>query len=102
MKQVLSALFVVILAFGCSKTPATFGPVVAYAPVAITKTNTKRVFAHILPWFESKATNGGGVWGYHWTMDYADPDLFTNSADTERQIASYYYPMIGPYASEDT
>jgi hypothetical protein len=102
MKQVLLALCVIMVAVGCSKNPETFGPAQAYAPVAVTKTNTKRVFAHVVPWFESKATNGGTVWGAHWTMNYTDPDLFTNSADTQRQIASYYYPMIGPYASGDT
>jgi hypothetical protein len=102
MKQVLLALCVIMVAVGCSKSPTTYGPAQAYAPVAVTKVNTKRVFAHVVPWFETKATNGGTVWGYHWTMNYADPDLFTNSADTERQIASHYYPLIGPYASGDT
>jgi hypothetical protein len=76
---------------------------IAYAPVPVTKSVSKRVFAHILPWFESNLTNnynGGNAWGIHWTGG-------TNSSnqpyfDAPSQIASHYYPLIGPYASGDT
>ena len=52
---------------------------------------------HYMPWFESKPV--GGSWGWHWTMDRFDPER----ADTtgRRDIASHYYPLIGPYDSAD-
>src|ERR1700721_1431977 len=76
---------------------------VAYSPVPITKSVSKRVFAHILPWFESNLTNnynGGSTWGIHWTggTNSSQQPLF----NVPSQIASHYSPMIGPYASGDT
>jgi len=44
-----------------------------FAPVAVTKTSTKKVFAHIMPWFETPATNSG-TWGIHWTMSNQNPN----------------------------
>jgi len=52
-----------------------------------------------LPWFETPATSGTGNWGQHWTMANEDPNIIL--ANGRRQIASYFYPMIGPYASSD-
>ncbi len=75
--------------------------VVVYAPVAVRKTVAKRIFVHLMPWFETKATNQpAGVWGQHWTMANENPDIV--DASGRRQIASWYYPLIGPYASGDT
>jgi hypothetical protein len=108
MKQVLMILSVVYLFVingGCSKSSGGGGfdgSVVQYAPVAVIKQVTsKKVFAHILPWFETPASNGG-YWGEHWTMTNQNPNNFVNAGDTQRNIASNYYPMIGPYASGDT
>ncbi len=60
-----------------------------------------RVFAHLMPWFETRETNvPAHTWGIHWTMASAHPDI--TGRDGRRQIASWYYPLTGPYASGDT
>lgn len=109
--------FMYFLLAGCSRggqaasSPASPGSpgspvvtdtaVVAYAPVAVKKTVSKRVFVHLMPWFETKESNQpAGTWGQHWTMANQNPDIV--DAGGRRQIASYYYPLIGPYASGDT
>jgi hypothetical protein len=57
----------------------------------------KQVMVHYMPWFQ--APNISGAWGYHWTYNtYFNPNIITNG---ERQIASWYYPLIGPYDSLD-
>lgn len=65
----------------------------------VTKTNSQKVYVHYMPWFEDPTTSGNGRWGQHWTMATQNPDIVL--ADGRRQIASYFYPMIGPYASSD-
>jgi Glycosyl hydrolase family 99 len=52
---------------------------------------------YYMPWYSSKPYSGS--WGWHWTMDHFNPDLV--GASGERQIASWYYPLIGPYDSSD-
>ncbi len=69
--------------------------VAARAP--LTKAVTKKTYAHIMPWFETPQTNGS--WGIHWTMANQNPNNMDGSG--RRQIASYYYPLIGPYGSGD-
>ena len=54
---------------------------------------------HYMPWFESPATLGGTSWGYHWQFNNRNPNVV--DANGRRQIASHYYPKIGPYASND-
>jgi hypothetical protein len=62
-----------------------------------TRAQSKQVMVHYMPWFQ--APNISGSWGYHWTYNtYFNPNLITNG---QRQIASWYYPMIGPYDSLD-
>lgn len=68
-------------------------------PQPVVKTNSTKVYAHYLPWFETPATSPDGKWGQHWTMANENPDII--GADGRRQIASYFYPMTGPYASSD-
>ena len=53
-----------------------------------------------MPWFETPSTNQGR-WGIHWTMADRNPDLITDEQTGRRQIASHFYPLIGPYASSD-
>jgi len=65
----------------------------------VQKTNSMGLWAHYMPWFEDKASSGTGNWGMHWTMANRNPDLL--NADGKRQIAAHYYPLIGPYASND-
>src|SRR5829696_10353668 len=66
-------------------------------PVA--KTNPQKVYMHYMPWFETPATLGGSNWGYHWKFNNRNPNVV--DASGKRQIASHYYPKIGPYASSD-
>src|SRR6266705_4266015 len=57
----------------------------------------KSVMVYYMPWFTAKPYSDG--WGWHWTMDHFNPDIV--GASGERQIASWYYPLIGPYDSSD-
>ncbi len=72
---------------------------VVYAPVPVTKTTSNQIYIHVMPWFETKATNNG-AWGQHWKMANKNPDNIDGTG--KREIASYYYPLTGPYASSDT
>lgn len=55
---------------------------------------------HYMPWFQSPYSLGAGNWGYHWKMgDLINPNTVDSSG--KRQIASWYYPLIGPYDSLD-
>jgi len=54
------------------------------------------ILAHYMPWFEAPPV--GKTWGWHWTMGSMDP---TKTRDDRREIASHYYPQIGPYDSGD-
>lgn len=60
----------------------------------------KPLMVHYMPWFQSPYSLGAGNWGYHWTLSHCNPNV-TNSATGQRQIASWYYPLIGPYDSAD-
>ncbi len=58
---------------------------------------TKPLLVHYMPWYVAKPYSGS--WGWHWTMNHYNPDT-TNSIG-QRQIASWYYPLIDPYDSAD-
>lgn len=64
---------------------------------SVTKTNPMKLYMHYMPWFQSKPVSG--FWGSHWTMTNRNPDVVDE--DGKRQIASHYYPLIGPYDSKD-
>lgn len=66
-------------------------------PASVNKTNAQKVLMHYMPWYQSP--NVDGYWGQHWTMNTADPTIISNG---RRQIASHFYPLIGPYSSSDT
>ncbi|MCG6155753.1 glycoside hydrolase family 71/99-like protein [Rubinisphaera margarita] len=51
---------------------------------------------HYMPWYQAKPFSES--WGWHWTMNHFDPETTENG---KRQIASKYYPLIGPYDSAD-
>lgn len=70
-----------------------------FEPVAVTKTNMTKVYMHYMAWFETKESSGNNQWGYHWTMANKNPDNV--DANGKREIASHYYPLIGPYHSGD-
>ncbi|HEX3798585.1 MAG TPA: glycoside hydrolase family 71/99-like protein [Verrucomicrobiae bacterium] len=57
----------------------------------------KPVMVYYMPWFAAKPYHS--EWGWHWTMGHFNPDIIVASG--ERQIASWYYPLIGPYDSLD-
>lgn len=100
--QRLITILLLLLSFACKKSAVsnnnTGNDVVVFAPQPVTKSVTKKVFVHLMPWFESKAS-GGGTWGIHWKMNTQNPDV--TDASGQRQIASHYYPLTGPYASSD-
>jgi hypothetical protein len=58
---------------------------------------SKPVMVYYMPWFVAKPFSDN--WGWHWTMNHFNPDVI--NASGERQIASWYYPLIGPYDSAD-
>lgn len=62
------------------------------------KAGPKPVMVHYMPWFVAKPFSSS--WGWHWTMNHFNPDS-TNSSG-QRQIASWYYPQVGPYDSDDS
>jgi hypothetical protein len=103
MKQILFFLIAAFSIFSsCKKDDppvSTEFTVVAYKPLPVVKTNSMQLFVHYMPWFEDKITSGTGKWGWHWTMNNQNPDI--TDANGKRQIASHYYPKIGPYASSD-
>lgn len=71
----------------------------SYSPVPVNKTNSLKIYAHYMPWFEDRTTSSNGNWGWHWTMNNKNPD--NANANGRREIASHFYPVIGPYASSD-
>ena len=64
---------------------------------AVGHARAKPVMVHYMPWFESQPYSD--YWGWHWTMNYFNSNI-TNT-NSEREIASWYYPVIGPYDSAD-
>ena len=59
------------------------------------------IFCHMMPWFSTPDTDPAvGRWGWHWTMNTRDPSKRDRQGG-RRQIASHFYPLIGPYASSD-
>jgi Glycosyl hydrolase family 99 len=67
-------------------------------PQPVVKTNSQKVYVAYQAWFEDKNTSDDGNWGSHWTMASRDPNIIVAG---KRQIASFFYPLIGPYGSSD-
>ena len=103
----LLLIFTFLLVAGCKKQPSKpvvvtpdERPVEVFTPVVVQKTVQKKIYVHLMPWFETKETNSPiGTWGQHWTMANKNPDII--NAAGENEIASHYYPLTGPYASGD-
>src|SRR5437867_3561577 len=68
----------------------------AAPPPADQHTAATFMMAHYMPWFEAKPI--AKHWGWHWTMNRFDPEKISNG---RREIAAHYYPLIGPYDSND-
>ncbi|WP_017731115.1 glycoside hydrolase family 71/99-like protein [Nafulsella turpanensis] len=66
-------------------------------PQPVAKTNDMQVYMHYMPWYQGKETSG--YWGSHWRMANKNPDNVDENG--KREIASHYYPLIGPYDSRD-
>lgn len=67
--------------------------------LSVPKTYNKPVLMHYMPWFETPEFNQ--QWGSHWTMNNQNPDIIVDATTGKRQIASHFYPLIGPYSSKD-
>ena len=78
-------------------TVAWLFPANVTAQKDVQKTNPMKVYMHYMPWFETPETIG--KWGWHWTMNTMNPENINDEG--QREIASHYYPLIGPYASRD-
>lgn len=59
----------------------------------------KPVMVHYMPWFVSKPYSGS--WGYHWTLGDSAINPSVTNVNGQAEIASWYYPLIGPYDSAD-
>lgn len=70
-----------------------------YSPVNVNKTNKVTTYVHYMPWFETRQSSANGQWGIHWTMNTKNPEIVDENG--KREIASHFYPLIGPYASGD-
>jgi carbohydrate binding protein with CBM6 domain/putative Ig domain-containing protein len=89
--------------------------------IAVTKTNTTKVYVHYMPWFTAprnpvygtnytlNSTNSGN-WGSHWSnvspnsANTNDSTQITNYAGIPvytRNICAHYHPLIGPYDGSD-
>lgn len=66
-------------------------------PAEVVKSNSKKIYVHYMPWFFNMEQDG--FWGQHWTMTNKDPNVM--DVNGKREIASHYYPLIGPYSSND-
>lgn len=65
----------------------------------VVKTNSMQVYMHYMPWFQAKPVSA--FWGSHWKMANKNPEIIVDATTGKREIASHYYPLIGPYDSKD-
>ena len=63
---------------------------------ASTQDDAPLILAHYMPWYTARPFSDR--WGWHWTMNHFDPEKQTNG---KCEIASKFYPLIGPYDSGD-
>lgn len=92
------ALIVALLFFGIASTVVAQQSVGKDRPLR----SRKLLLAHYMPWYQAKPFSKG--WGWHWTMNRFNPDDSDASGtpgSEKRQIASHFYPLIGPYDSAD-
>ena len=92
---------ILMFSYGCDndKPGIVESKLKVFDPVPLNKTNDQKVFVHYMTWYETKASSGNNSWGSHWTMASKNPDVM--DASGKREIASHFYPLIGPYASGD-
>ncbi|SCY21098.1 glycoside hydrolase family 71/99-like protein [Flavobacterium caeni] len=103
--KILASVGIVLALLGCggddnsAYVPVVNPPAETFTPVPVQKTNGMKIYMHYMTWFETNQSSDNGQWGYHWTMANRNP----NNVDPNgrRDIASHYYPLIGPYHSGD-
>lgn len=98
----ISLCFILECLVSCNKDetkPTQNNEVIIYKPLPVEKTNSINIYVHYMPWFETPETSVNGKWGIHWTMNTCNPEIIDSTY--KRQIASWFYPLIGPYASSD-
>lgn len=93
MPRIASSLVLVLLTLAFDVTTVA----AASADPAPAASGRSLILVHYMPWYEAKPVSGG--WGWHWTMNHFDPERSDSSG--RREIASHYYPLIGPYDSAD-
>ncbi len=93
-RRILTAALLLGLLGGAAAAPAPQVKQAAPPPKRL-------LLTHWMPWFAAKPLSP--QWGWHWTMNHYDPDKYDsdNSANGQREIASHYFPLIGPYDSGD-
>ena len=91
MKRMISQCFVAI--WFCIASGIPYGNSFAQETKSST---TPLVLAHYMPWYTARPYSD--QWGWHWTMNHFDPE---KQSGGKREIASKFYPLIGPYDSGD-
>jgi len=81
-------------------TPPAVTGVALYQPSTVLKSNSKKVFAPMVPWFQTKAINNGSS-GICCDVSTQNAGI-TIYSKLKHQAASYLYPLVGPYARGDT
>lgn len=56
------------------------------------------MYVYYHSWFQTPEIDT--YWGIRWKMNTRNPEIINDEG--QRQIASHYYPIIGPYSSKDT
>ena len=97
MKKFIAILIVVVgtCAFSCQEDDMDHQA--DTKPKQVVKTNPTKMYMHMMPWFQSKEVSG--YWGSHWRMSNKNPETILPNG--QREIASHYYPLTGPYDSSD-
>jgi len=60
-------VFLVLLGLSCSLA-------FEFNITRVPKLPGKKLYIHLMPWFETRETSGNGQWGIHWTMATKNPD----------------------------
>jgi hypothetical protein len=68
-----------------------------FAVPSLASPAAKPLLVHYMPWFVTQPYSG--FWGWHWTMNHFHPEV--TNPNGRQDIASWYYPSIGPYDSLD-
>ena len=82
--RLLSASLLAVAISACGAEPPDATTEVVARPLSIKKTFTRKIYVHVMPWFE--------VGGLHWSM---------NARNSATGVASWYAPLIGEYSSSD-